>query len=113
MNLLFDKNISHRIISKVLSNFPNAVQVREVGLEDMSDTDIWQYAKTHGYTIVTFDADFCQMAFIHGHPPKIVWLRVGNTTTDYLADYLIDKKGQIEEFITSKKWKEISCLELN
>lgn len=45
MNLLFDQNISHRILPNIQDIFPNAKQVRELGLENLADKEIWDYAK--------------------------------------------------------------------
>lgn len=56
--LLLDQNISFRVVRKVSFLFPEAKQVRELGLENSSDQDIWEFARTHGFSIVTFDADF-------------------------------------------------------
>ena len=112
MNLLFDQNISFRIISKIQSNFPQAKQVRQLGIEDYSDFEIWKFAKENDFTIVTFDADFFELSNLKGHPPKIIWLRFGNTKTDFLADIINTKKVLITEFISSNSLAEIACLEL-
>jgi predicted nuclease of predicted toxin-antitoxin system len=40
VSLLFDQNISFRIISKIASNFPTAKQVRQLGIENFSDIEI-------------------------------------------------------------------------
>lgn len=62
MKLLFDQNISFRIVSKLKDTFPEAQQVRELGLENSTDREIWEYAKRNDYTVVTFDADFYDMS---------------------------------------------------
>ncbi len=56
--------------------------VTEVGLDTASDEDIWAYADEPGFVIVSKDSDFRQLAFLHGPPPKAVWLRAGNVTTN-------------------------------
>jgi predicted nuclease of predicted toxin-antitoxin system len=66
MKLLFDQNISHRIIHKLKSIFPGCTQVRLEGLENATDTNIWNYAKKYGFSIVTFDADFYDLATLNG-----------------------------------------------
>jgi predicted nuclease of predicted toxin-antitoxin system len=112
VSLLFDQNISFRIISKIASTFPTAKQVRQLGIEDFSDIEIWQYAKQNKFPIVTFDADFFDISNLKGHPPKIVWLRFGNTKTDYLADLINSKSEILKDFIDSAEYSEISCLEI-
>jgi predicted nuclease of predicted toxin-antitoxin system len=78
MKLLFDQNISHRIIPNIQDIFPNAMQVRELGLENLADKEIWDYAKKNEFVIVTFDMDFYDLSVIWGNPPKIIWIRTFN-----------------------------------
>ena len=112
MKLLFDQNVSFRILSKISNFFPEAKQVRELGIENFSDVEIWKFAKENNYTIVTFDADFYDLANLKGHPPKIIWLRFGNTKTDFLAEVLNSRNLIIKDFILSKEYAEIACLEI-
>ena len=74
---------------------------------------IWSFAKTNGFTIVTFDADFVDIAAIKGHPPKIIWLRTRNTTTPAIADPLKYRKPEIELFIQGEDYIELACLEID
>lgn len=112
MKLLFDQNISFRIIDKISSNFPEAKQVRELGIENYSDSAIWHFAKDNGYTIVTFDADFYEMSTLKGHPPKIIWLRTGNTTTNALSGIINSKAVIIKDFIRHAELQGVACLEI-
>lgn len=112
MKLLFDQNISFRIISKIEANFPEAKQVRQLGIENYSDVEIWKYAKENKFTIVTFDADFFDLSNFKGYPPKIIWLRFGNTKTDFLADIINSRNAIIKDFISSAAYSEIACLEI-
>jgi predicted nuclease of predicted toxin-antitoxin system len=112
VKLLFDQNISFRIITKIEASFPEAKQVRQLGIENYSDVEIWKFAKDNGFTIVTFDADFFDLANFKGHPPKIIWLRFGNTKTDFLADTINTRYSIIKDFIDSNEYSEIACLEI-
>jgi len=91
MKLLFDQNISYRLIDKINDIFPEGIQVKKLNLENVSDKEIWRFAKENNYTIVTFDSEFFDLAMIFGHPPKIIWLRTGNTTTNNLEKLLRKK----------------------
>ena len=51
MKILFDQNISHRIIKKIIHIYPLAQQIRQLGLENATDIEIWEYAKINDYTI--------------------------------------------------------------
>ena len=107
--LLFDQNISHRLIHKIQPYFINAQQVRQIGLENATDLEIWHHAKTHGYTVVTFDADFYDFSQFYGCPPKIIWLKFGNTSTLNLANILQASLVAINEFIHDDT---LACLQL-
>jgi len=50
------------------------------------------------FTVVTKDIHFYQHCVAHGHPPKVVWLRVGNCTLDGLAETLRRAKHRLEKF---------------
>jgi len=112
MQLLFDQNISYRIIKKISKHFPGAKQVREQGLENLTDLEIWEYARDYGFAIVTFDADFFDLSNLFGHPPKIIWLRTGNRKTDALAELIISKHELINEFLANKNYEDIACIEI-
>ncbi|MDN3585534.1 DUF5615 family PIN-like protein [Pedobacter aquatilis] len=109
MKLLFDQNISHRIIKLLEADFLDCNQVRRLKLENKSDKEIWSFASENDYVVVTFDADFYEFSNLYGHPPKIIWLRFGNNTTSGIAQAFVEKKQFIYEFI---KQDEFSCLEL-
>ena len=112
MKLLFDQNISFRIGKKIHSIFPESKQVRDLELEDASDIEIWEYAKRNSFVIVTFDADFADIASIKGCPPKIIWLRTGNMTTNNIVAILKKHQMILNEFVENAEYGEISCLEI-
>lgn len=104
MNLLFDQNISFRIVKKVSTVFPNAKQVSDVNLLNSSDFNIWEYAKKNNYCIITFDNDFIDISVLKGFPPKIIWLRTGNTSTNFIAEKIIENKNLILDFIQNTEY---------
>jgi predicted nuclease of predicted toxin-antitoxin system len=85
LKLLLDENLSHRLLAVIQSDFPGSTHVRDVGLQRADDATIWAFARDHGYTIVSKDADFHQRSFVYGQPPKVDWLRVGNCSTEHVA----------------------------
>lgn len=99
MKLLLDENLSHRLVGRLVEAFPGTVSVYHVGLHGKPDTDIWDYATEHRFLIVSKDDDFRQMSFFRGHPPKVVWLVVGNAGTDVIADLLITNADLIAVFL--------------
>jgi predicted nuclease of predicted toxin-antitoxin system len=88
VKLLFDENLSPRLVGRFAAIFPECTHVDLLGLHGCSDREVWDHARAHGYTIVSKDNDFRQLSFLHGAPPKVVWLSVGNAGTDVIADLL-------------------------
>ncbi|MFC2126677.1 DUF5615 family PIN-like protein [Bacteroidota bacterium] len=109
MKLLFDENISYRIISIINNHFPESIHVSSIRKKRFSDLDIWIFAKENDYTIVTYDADFYEWQQLRGYPPKIIWLRFGNAKTEIIADELIKNINQIQDFVSDK---DIGLLEI-
>lgn len=113
MRLLFDQNISFRITKKLAHVYPDCKHVSDCKLAGSEDSEIWSYAKTFHYTIVTFDADFYDISLMNGHPPKIIWLRQGNLTTPELVALLTVNHDVIERFLIDNQYASMSCLELS
>lgn len=99
MKLLFDQNISFRVVKTILHLFPGSASVRSLQLENKSDHEIWSYAKKYNFTIVTFDFDFIDLAVLNLQSPKIIWLRTGNTSTQNIAKILETNFLNIKHFI--------------
>ena len=47
-------------------------------MKGFADEIIWEYAKNNNFTVISKDSDFYQRALLYGHPPKLIWLRIGN-----------------------------------
>jgi len=112
MKILFDQNISFRILKLLPPDYHAAEQVRTVGLEGATDREIWDYAKENGFAIATFDADFADIAYVRGFPPKIIWFRTGNMTTPEIVRLMKQNKTIISNFLTADEYREVACLEL-
>lgn len=88
MKLLFDQNLSHKLVVRLADIVPDSLHVREVGLEAANDPTVWEYAREHDFIIVSKDSDMHQRSFLFGAPPKVVWVRLGNcSTTDVRTCY--------------------------
>ena len=99
MKLLFDQNISPRLIAMLEGLFPGSAHVRDVGLASAADDAVWEFAKHGDFVIATKDTDFRQRSFTEGHPPKVLWLRLGNCTTEQVADLLSACAAQVRLFV--------------
>ncbi|WP_421750206.1 DUF5615 family PIN-like protein [Croceimicrobium sp.] len=68
--LLFDQNISRKILKLLEGRFPNSAHVTELGLVNATDREIWEFAKYHQFTIVSFDVNFYNYSIIWGTTSK-------------------------------------------
>ena len=98
MKLLFDENVSPKLVRLLENEYPESAHVREIGLRGTTDVQIWDHAREHGFVIVSKDEDFRQRSFLMGAPPKVLWLKVGNSGTQAIADLLRQEIGRIAEF---------------
>ena len=64
----------------------------------MNDGIIWEYASVNAFVIVSKDADFHQRSLLYGHPPKFVYLRIGNSPTSKIVQILRDNFGMVTQF---------------
>ena len=98
MKLLFDHNLSPRLVKRSSDLYPNATHVSLVGLSRESDETIWDYALINDYLIVTKDSDFDDLSMMRGFPPKVIWLRLGNCTTSQVEMLLRVRYDAIRTF---------------
>jgi len=110
--LLFDANISFRIIKKITSVFPESIHVSSLGLQNSSDIEIWKKAKDLQLCIVTYDFDFINLAVLYGSPPKIIRIKSRNLSNNELSIFLIHSKDLIREFLFNESYASIHFLEL-
>ena len=102
MKLLFDQNLSPRLITLLEDLFPNSNHVFPLGLDKAEDSDVWEYAKTNGFILVTKDADFGDVSVLRGFPPKVIWIRRGNCKTVEIEKILRDNFQTIEQIESDK-----------
>lgn len=103
MKLLLDANISWRLVKKVDAHFPETLHVNLTNLPNpASDIEIWSYALQNDFVIVTNDEDFLRLSLAKHFPPKVILLRMGNQSTEFMASILIANKEAIEQLKTSK-----------
>ncbi len=102
MKLLFDENVSHRLVDMLAPEFPGSVHVRDVGLLAAEDARIWERARTQGFVIVSKDTDFRERSYVEGFPPKAIWLDVGNAGTMAIAELLRNQSVRIDHFGTQE-----------
>lgn len=109
MKLLFDQNISYRLVQRLGDLDIELAHVKNLGLENASDKTIWNYAKENHFSIVTFDIDFFDYSLVWGFPPKIIHLRTLNQTSKNLELLIRQHQGNIAAFHADS---EMACLEI-
>ncbi len=82
MKLLFDQNLSPKLVDRFSDLFPDSQHVRDVELAEAADREVWDFAESNGFAIVSKDSDFVQLSLLEGAPPKVIRLQIGNCTTD-------------------------------
>ncbi len=75
------------------------MHVRDVGLASAADRAVWDHAAEHDLVIVSKDSDFHQLSFAVGPPPKVVWIRTGNCSTDRILVLLRKHAPDIEGLV--------------
>lgn len=98
MKLLFDQNLSPRLVRLLADVFPGSSHVRDLDLQSAADELIWERARCDGLVIVSKDEDFHQRSFLLGQPPKVIWVRLGNCSTDAIARLLTKRQLEIAAF---------------
>jgi predicted nuclease of predicted toxin-antitoxin system len=102
VKLLLDENLSPRLADLLRDVFPDLWHVQSVGLQDHPDQEIWEYARDRGMMILSKDNDFRQLSFLHGPPPKVAWLAVGNAGTPVIAAFIRAQSKVIRDFSASE-----------
>lgn len=103
MRLIYDNNLSVKLVELLSDLFPESVHVKDANLQSANDIEIWNYAKSNNLTIVSKDKDFYHLSSGIGGPPKFIWLILGNCTIEDTADILRKRIDEILEFNKSDK----------
>lgn len=88
MKLLFDQNLSPRLVHRLSDICAGSAHVSTLGLDRATDREVWEYARDNGFIIVSRDTDFSEMSVVQGYPPKVVCIRRGNCSTGAIEDLL-------------------------
>ena len=99
MKLLFDQNLAPRLANRLADLYPGSAHVQSLGLDMASDQAFWTFAQNNGFTILSKDEDFNDLSVMQGFPPKVIWLQLGNCTTDEIESALRTHHAEIESFM--------------
>lgn len=102
MKLLFDQNLSSKLVSALSDAFPGSKHLKDFDLTREQDEPIWTFAAAQGFTIVSKDSDFMHLSMVRGHPPKVVHIRLGNCPTGRISERLAAEAKAIQEFVVDE-----------
>ena len=101
MKLLFDHNLSPRLVNQLADVYPDSQHIFFIGLEQAEDRVVWEYARQYEFVLVTRDSDFNELSVLQGFPPKVIWIRRGNCATHQIEEilrvHLEDIRGWIRD----------------
>jgi predicted nuclease of predicted toxin-antitoxin system len=98
VKLLLDENLSPRLLPRLNLLFPGLTHVRDVGLKQSDDEEIWWWAKANDFAVVTTDGDFVILAQRFGWPPKVIHLEQCDFPLRVIEDWLRRNAVRITEF---------------
>jgi predicted nuclease of predicted toxin-antitoxin system len=98
VKLVFDQNLSPVLPRRPSDCYGECQHVRDIGLMTAPDTGVWEYALVNGFAIVTKDSDFRHRSSLHGYPPKVIWIALGNCSTKTIEDLLRQRVAEVTEF---------------
>ena len=78
MKFIVDAQLPPRLADWLRDKGHEALALRDVGLRDAADPEIWRRAGDQGAIIVTKDEDFAAMAARSAVGPQVLWVRTGN-----------------------------------
>lgn len=110
--LLFDENISYRIVKRVLNLFPGSQAAKRLKLTAKEDFLVWETAKVKGFTIITYDDDYEFLNQLRGWPPKVILIRSGNLSNDQVVEMLEVNFNAICDFLLDNDFDARGVLEL-
>lgn len=98
MKLLFDHNLSPRLANSLADLYPDSNHLFNLNLDTAEDFLVWQYARDNDFIIVTKDSDFSELSLLRGFPPKVIWIRIGNSTTNEIESLIRSHTEEINNF---------------
>lgn len=99
MKLLFDQNLSPKLVTRLADLYPDSTHVYHVGIDQVDDAELRNYARGEGFVIVTKDSDFSDLCILLGFPPKVIWIRRGNCSTNTIESILRNRNADIEAIV--------------
>ena len=98
MKLLIGENLSPRLADDLADLFPGSIHTNSAHLGSTQDQAVWEYAREHGFALLTKDKDFASLSLGRGAPPKVILLQTGNCSTFRIERTIRDNAVRFSEF---------------
>lgn len=90
MTIWVDAHLSPAIATWIIATFGiPTLSLRDLGLRDAEDPEIFEAARFQEVIFMTKDSDFVELVDRFGSPPQIIWLTCGNTSNARLQEILM------------------------
>jgi predicted nuclease of predicted toxin-antitoxin system len=100
MKFLIDAQLPPALAAWFIKAGHEAAALRDVGLRDAEDAQIWEYAERTGSIIVTKDEDFAALAVVRPGP-TVLWIRTGNLVNRTLLAKFDAKWPELAAYLES------------
>ncbi len=102
MILWIDAQFSPSLASWIAENFKiEARAIRDLGLLQAKDEEIYKAARQAKAVVMTKDSDFMTLVEQQGVSPQVVWVTCGNTSNAYLKKILKEALPAVIRLIDS------------
>lgn len=102
MTIWVDAQMSPAIAAWVSNNFAvSAVAIRDLGLRDAEDKEIFEAVRRANVIVMTKDSDFVLLLDRLGAPPQVIWVTCGNTSNARLKEILTNTLPKALELLKS------------
>ena len=111
MRIWIDAQMSPAIAAWISTNYAvSAVAIRDLGLRDAEDKEIFEAARQEKAVVMTKDSDFVLLLDKLGPPPQVIWVTCGNTSNGRLKEVLVNTLPKALDLLNfGEKLVEISA----
>jgi predicted nuclease of predicted toxin-antitoxin system len=111
MRIWVDAQMSPAVATWISGNYAvTAVAIRDLGLRDAKDKEIFEAARQEKAVVMTKDSDFVLIVDRLGPPPQVIWVTCGNTSNARLKEVVTNTLPKALELLNfGEKLVEINA----
>lgn len=106
MKLWIDAQLSPALARWISENFESveAIALRDIGLPEAEDEEIFEAAHRDGAVVMSKDSDFVDLLIRRGPPPQVIWITCGNTSNARMRRMLSSSLTTAIDLLRSGEW---------